>query len=487
MRKRRNAFDRPRRHRRFSPAAFIGVAVSLLVILVGAGVFVFVLPRIGTHAAEADPTPNPDCSLIVPSQPLTATGLATPYQLFATNGKAGPCNEANTAQTAFVQAAIYNPATGAFSVYNPLVVDKGTKPAIQPTVPKLPQGAIVAIWFGFNANNLSLQSSQRNLSQSHCVNGLGKSLFTQFAYCNAPFFFNAVNQGIVAHRVHVPALQTAKDGLPCPTVRDFSIIDQDQSDNVQTKYLTTANGRIAQFTAANQKALANSTVLSNPSDNGLLTNFMDPILGCKSWTAPDIANDGSPVASLALDEIQASMDQRSPVALVPLNDPMTTIAVGDDTKISLLKTDLYRMGVDQIPAYNYQQANGTDYCKNMIKVGIPRLEMDMPMTINAASPDPGAANSLFTFLAQRLQGSYDNLNCKPLLNNMPNPVTTKTDSNGVAISASFSNTAISSLVSCSINGKTFQGCNGTANVNGVDCAFAFDKNADQVKVTCPTK
>jgi hypothetical protein len=35
----------------------------------------------------------------------------------------------------------------------------------------------------------------------------------------------------------------ARDGLPCPTVRDFAVVDQDQSDNVNTHYLATADVR----------------------------------------------------------------------------------------------------------------------------------------------------------------------------------------------------------------------------------------------------
>jgi hypothetical protein len=55
-----------------------------------------------------------------------------------------------------VQGAVINPATGQISVYNPLVIDQGTTPAAAPTVPTLPAGGIVAVWFGFNGNTLSL-------------------------------------------------------------------------------------------------------------------------------------------------------------------------------------------------------------------------------------------------------------------------------------------------------------------------------------------
>ena len=78
---------------------------------------------------------NPNCTLILPNAPLTAQGLATPFQLVATDPTAGPCNEANTDQSAFVQAAVFDPATNAISVYNPLVIDANTQPAAPPVVP----------------------------------------------------------------------------------------------------------------------------------------------------------------------------------------------------------------------------------------------------------------------------------------------------------------------------------------------------------------
>src|SRR5262249_37196728 len=73
MRTRRNPFSAPlKRRKRFSPLVLIGLVVSLVVALVGAAVFL--LPHIATQAADA----NMDCTLIVPQNPLTAQGLATP-------------------------------------------------------------------------------------------------------------------------------------------------------------------------------------------------------------------------------------------------------------------------------------------------------------------------------------------------------------------------------------------------------------------------
>src|SRR5882724_6324061 len=81
---------------------------------------------------------NMDCSIILPANPLTAEGLATAYELIATDPANGPCNEGNSNQSAFVQAAIFDPATREISVYNPLVIDYGTQPALPPVVPTLP-------------------------------------------------------------------------------------------------------------------------------------------------------------------------------------------------------------------------------------------------------------------------------------------------------------------------------------------------------------
>src|SRR5436309_9266757 len=64
-------------------------------------------------ATPAVADPNPNCTLVVPANPLTAEGLVTPYQLVATDRKAGDCHESNDGQSAFVEATIIDPATGA--------------------------------------------------------------------------------------------------------------------------------------------------------------------------------------------------------------------------------------------------------------------------------------------------------------------------------------------------------------------------------------
>src|SRR5205823_2137912 len=101
-----------------------------------------------------------NCVLVVPANPLSAQGLATPYLLAGAGVGAGDtagdqhqCHENNPTQAAFVQAAVLDPATGQISIYDPLVIDRGTQPAAAPVVPTLPAQAVVAVWVGFNGNN----------------------------------------------------------------------------------------------------------------------------------------------------------------------------------------------------------------------------------------------------------------------------------------------------------------------------------------------
>jgi hypothetical protein len=217
-------------------------------------------------------------------------------------------------------------------------------------------------------------------------------------------------------------------------VRDFGVVDMDQSDNVITTYLVTADGRTAQATAANMTALQNAQVQANGSDNRLLAVALDSALGCAPWMAPDLADPGKMLPALPLDELQAAAHQAAPVALVPAGDPM----VLNNNNPDLNKVNAYRAGVDQPPAQSMRAASTTAYCRHLLAIGPARIQRDMQFTQGRNSPDAGAANNLFTFLAQRFVASYgaNGLNCVGLLNK-PDPIAVTTDGNGVAISATF--------------------------------------------------
>jgi hypothetical protein len=182
--------------------------------------------------------------------------------------------------------------------------------------------------------------------------------------------------------------------------------------------------------------MAGATVMSNGSDNGLLDRFVDPALGCTPFTAPNPTNPAGASASQALNELSARQNQKGTVALLPVNNPQ--LLVGG--QFSVAKTNTYRIETDQPPLafFTNTARNAAQYCQNMINIQVPRLKLDADLEVGTASPVPDLGNNLATFLAARLSGSFDNLNCKNY--GLTNPVTLQADANGVATAATFNTT-----------------------------------------------
>ena len=366
-----------------------------------------------------------NCGLVVPANPFSGIGLATPWQLF--NG-ALACHEHDAATAVFLQATIFDPATKQFFIYPPLVVDVGTLPVVAPPVPALPADAVVGIWGGSNGGAVKLVGD----GAGQCINGTPQP-FGQVFFCNAQAFFAAVT----ASGVRLPPLGIGNDGQPCPTVRDFSIVDQDQSDNVQTEYLVDATGRTAQNTANNRALLdqVGTIVVGNPSDNRVLTNYVDKALGCSPMTAPDIADGGAPEFSQALDEIQAAMYQAPPQAYIPAGDPMALTAGLPD----LAKVNEYRTGAGQPLATTLADASTAVYCVNILNAAPAKLLLDKAAFLSTQSPVPTQGDSLYTFMASRLSvtlgpAADGGLGCTTLLG-IVNPVQLTLNANGTAVEA----------------------------------------------------
>ena len=385
------------------------------------------------------------CNIIVPANPLTAQGLSTPYQLTGPNGMtpaASGCTMANFANLgAFVQATILDPATGALSVYEPLVMTQGTLPAAPPVVPALPAGAVVTLDFGFNGTNLTQVGATANaLRQGRCINGLNGSIFGQVSFCNGTQFFQAAFRAEQQGKLTIPALGTSpKDRMACPSSRSFQLIDQDQSDNVTTTYLLTGNGQTAQtaqFNAANVAALPGAKKANNGSDNLLLAAFIDPTIGCTPFMVPDLSQGGTPGTSQAVNELSAAKSQAAPNALVPENDEMVLV----NAAFNATKTNLYRSNVGQPPISNAnnQADSPANYCQNMVNIQTSFLSNHQAVLATGTSPVPAVGNNLLTFMANRLLMSFTNLNCQNF--GLTNPVTVTLDGNGAAIAAQFNTT-----------------------------------------------
>jgi hypothetical protein len=370
-----------------------------------------------------------NCTVSVPANPLTAQGLASPWVL------GDGCTWANGGtEGVFVDATILAP-DGQLQVYDPLVINQGTTPAVAPTPPTIAAGSQVILSVGYNGNSLALVGA--GAQQGNCIDAFGNSLIDQTPQCNAASFYRMANAEIANGTLTIPAAGTGNDGQACQTTRDFALIDQDQSDNAVAHYLyDPATGQSAQDSAANQAAMANATVEANGSDNGLLDGFVDPALGCTPFTAPNPTNPAGASASQALNELSARANQKGTIALLPVNDPQ--LLVGGNFSIG--KTNAYRVETDQprLSANTNTSRNAARYCQNMINIATPRLKLDAAMETGTASPVPALGNNLANFLAARLSASFGNLNCQNF--GLTNPVTLTLDGNGVATGATF-NTA----------------------------------------------
>ena len=308
---------------------------------------------------------------------------------------------------AFVQATILDPATGALSVYEPLVVTQGTRPdtpGMKLIPPVIPADAVVTIDFGFNGTDLvQVGATPTTLADAHCGSG----------QCNGAGFFAAVRLAERKGLLKVPSPGTSSTiaasggdlgtGRSCPVISNFEVAGLDPGESVTTTYLLNPlTGQTAQDNTTYQDYIPGSTLLHGSSANALLDQYVDPILGCTPFQAPDLSNASVPASSETLDEIAAD-------AYPPKNTA-------------------------QAPA----QANDNDtatYCQNLIDIQTPFLSANQTLLATGQSPVTATADNLLTFLANRLSASFTSLGCQRF--HLTNPVTLKRDGAGVAIAATF--------------------------------------------------
>jgi hypothetical protein len=399
-------------------------------------------------------TSNVNCDLVVPANPLSARGLATPYQLTGTDGmtpEESGCRMSNAAQAgAFVQATILDPATGALSVYDPLVVTQGTRPAVKPWVPRIPANAVVTIDFGFNGKNLfQVGATPATLADANCVSGQAGSVFGQASFCNGINFFNAVRKDERQGLLTVPSPGTSDKiiasgggmgtGQVCPVTRNFEVADPDSNDNVTAEYLLNPlTGQTAQDTTSNAGNIAGATLLVSRGDNTLLDLFLDPVLGCTPFQAPDLANNNVPATSLALDEILAGAYQPKFAALVPESDE---VVLNGDGEFDAAKTDVYREELGQAPISNQNDKTSDPemYCQDIIDIQTPFLAANQALLATGQSPLTAAGDNLLTYMANRLNMSFTSLACQDF--GLTDPVRVTRNGAGAAVAASF-NTSV---------------------------------------------
>jgi hypothetical protein len=410
---------------------------------------------ISLHQTADQANDSGNCTLTVPWNPLTAQGLATPYQL------GDGCSMANQDEQAFVEATILSP-NGQVQVYNPLIITQGTRPAVWPTAPRIPRGSQVILDFGFNGTNLLLTGPGAFQKSSGCVDALGQSVIGQVSACNAVAFYKLANSEVAKGTLKVPALGTATDGQPCQTTRDFALIDQDQSDNIYSQYLLDGRGRTAQATARNKARVNNATLLTNGSDNALLGYFVDPANGCKPFTTNDPTSVSGTQSSQALDELSAKINQKGHIALIPTNDPMTLVG----GNASIAKTNMYRSLVDMpLLAANTDPAQvAASYCMNMVNIAPAHDQLDAATDAGTASPVPDVGDSLATFIGNRLSMSFGNLGCDAF--GLTDPVSVTAEDDDAPATAVAYNTAQQQATLPAPAAPPSQGTTGTGTTTG---------------------
>jgi hypothetical protein len=401
------------------------------------------------------------CSIIVPADPLSAQGLATPYQLTGPNGMTpaqSGCEMSNGAKLgAFVQATILDPATGTLSVYEPLVITQGARPdtpGMKLNPPVIPADAVVTIDFGFNGTDLvQVGATPATLADAHCVSGQAGSAFGQTSFCNGVNFFNAVRQAEQKGLLKVPPLGTSNAIVPsggdlgtgrsCPVISNFEVAGLDPGESVTTTYLLNPlTGQTAQDNATNQGYIAGATLLHGNSANAILDQYIDPILGCTPFEAPDLSHANVPAFSEALDEIAAGAHQPKTAALVPENDKVVMDGGG---KSDPAKTDLYRGELGQAPvsAATNKSSSSAMYCQNLVDIQTPFLAANQKLLATGQSPVTATGDNLLTFLATDLSASFTRLGCQQF--HLTNPVTLKRNGAEVAIAATFDTAAQKAL------------------------------------------
>jgi hypothetical protein len=411
------------------------------------------LPAGAPATAAVSSTTNVNCDIIVPADPVSARGLATPYQLTGTDGLTpaeSGCRMSNAARLgAFVQATILDPATGRLSVYNPLVITQGTQPAVKPAIPSIPADAVVTIDFGFNGKDLfQVGATPTTLANAHCVDGEPGSVFGPASFCNGVRFFRAVRGAERAGLLKVPSPGVSDKIIPsagalgtgraCPVTRNFEVADPASASNVTTEYLLNPlTGQTAQDTTSNAGNVVGTTLLVSRGGDTVLDQFLDPILGCTPFQAPDLANNDQPTTSQALDEILAGAYQPQAAALEPENDAVVRSV---DGAFDAAKTDLYRAELGQPPVAGQRGATSDPamYCQNIVDIQTPFLAANRTLLAASQSPATATGDNLLTFMASNLNRSFTLLGCQQF--GLTNPVKVSRNVVGAAIAATLTTT-----------------------------------------------
>jgi hypothetical protein len=109
-------------------------------------------------------------------------------------------------------------------------------------------------------------------------------------------------------------------------------------------------------------------------------------------------------------------------------------------QVDVAKTDLYRSEIGQAPVSNETEASSSPmmFCQNMVDIQTPFLAANQNLFAAGQSPVPTVGDTLFTFLANRLNMSFANLCCQNF--GLTNPVAIVINGAGAATEATLNTT-----------------------------------------------
>ena len=386
-----------------------------------------------------------------PGEPAVGAGTGDPLPAHRPGrdvaGAVGVRDDQRYRPGAFAQATILDPATGKLSVYDPLVITKGSTPAVQPSVPTIPADAIVTVDFGFNGTGLFQVGATPNaLSQGQLHERLPGSIFGQVSFCNGANFFNAAFQDEREGKLKVPCGASAampplmapseparlpghpqlRHGRPGPSRQRDHRVPAEPGDRPDG-----AGHR------SNADNLQGSTLLLNGSDNTLLDAVHRP------GPRPHPVRGAGPGQQRPADQLEGA----GRAAFAPRTSRNRGPGAGERRDGAERQRPVRpgqgrpvprgsRAGADQCA--NDRTSSPANYCQNIVNIQTPFLAANQALLATGQAPVAGVGDNLLTFLANRLLMSFTNLACQNF--GLTNPVTVTLNGAGVAVAATFNTT-----------------------------------------------
>lgn len=351
------------------------------------------------------------CKLITPSFPLSITGLENPFILLPQDNLS-VCSVFTKEYSIVIEIVILDLTNYQFYTYNPIIIDKSINEYIKATKFSISDKYIIGIWIMSDKVSFILDTFT-----PECI-----TVNDNFAHCNAKVFFKTVNTLISSNKLMFPVLEPR-----CLTTRSFPFLYQYNELGITSKYIISNKYRFLNNTPSQIEMFDITKIVDNYSNSKLLNDFLNIALKCVSLKGIDIIDMTTRKGSLALNEIQASIQQNT--AFIPSGHPSVLV----NGEPNLEKLNNYRIGFNQPTLSILESEDTKEYCDNIhIETGL-YLFTNYNSLDNFISPDMNISINLIDYMAGRFVYTWNLLNCS-VLTNKDIPFSVMKNENGLIIS-----------------------------------------------------